>query len=146
VHSFELSRLEARLLITIEWEVTKTSEKLVWALWRHQRAYTKLRIQMSGSVNTRHKWVKLYFLWNFSFMRKQFDLRYVDSTLELNDNLLRVDAKSLTVPTGEVIGIPSICRKLADDMCWIFTGAMKYFEIQEPLCLLGYFLFFLLLC
>ena len=68
-------------------------------------------------------------------MSEKLDLWNVDSTLELNDDLLRVDAEALAMPADEVGRISCISSQLADYVSRILARTVEDFEVQETLWL-----------
>ena len=63
-------------------------------------------------------------------MSEKLDLWNVDSTLELNDDLLRVDAEALAMPADEVGRISCIGSQLADYVSRILARTVEDFEVQ----------------
>ena len=70
-------------------------------------------------------------------MCEQLDLRDVDAALELKDKLLREDAETLAVPTGQVARISCIVGQLAYSVPCVLARAIKNFEIQDGFDLVG---------
>ena len=100
MHRLELSRLEPRLLITVQWEVAETPEENVWSRWSHEGAHPELSVEEAWIIDAWHEWVQLDLRWDFGLVSQHFYLRDVYAALELHDELLRVYAESLALPAG----------------------------------------------
>ena len=75
--------------------MTKPTEKCVGACWSDQGAHTYLLVKIGLVVHTWHEGIQFDLLRNLRFVGQELDLSDMDCALELKDDLLRVDAKSL---------------------------------------------------
>ena len=86
---------------------------------------------MGWDVYSWHKRIEFDSGGNFCFVCKEFDLRDVHTSLELNYNLLRINAKALAVPPIEIVWISGVGCEFSHSVSCVLARAMEHFEVEN---------------